>query len=295
MDMAQLLQLSDPLLIEDASKQMEVAEFLSYLAHSVPNWKIAAFLTGVSPKVFRQFLSIASESQLHVLKQEALAAPLRHHLSLFIQAATAEFQETVAVSEKIEQAIEQIDPDKSTREEVLKEEVKIDQLAAQTQHLITQIDRALAIAWNINDPAIVQQMSSMKEAGIKFAHLEIGSPHSLDKSATGLYRAMENRLFSVYGEWDGKEQPVQKPLTDTLEHIHIWFLEEYFILGLLPEIESRQEAIELEKQPEQRRYYLQKVQERFGKLGLHSVQDLKRAWIFSRASLIEFLGNDKRP
>ena len=79
----------------------------------------------------------------------------------------------------------------------------------------------------------------------------------------------------------------EDPACDALVKFSVWYLQDYFELGLLPEVTNE---AELDRDPQR---YRELARQRLHRLGLKTVGDLKRAGIFSRATLAEHVKQHK--
>lgn len=261
--------------------------------------KLAALLAGISHDSFMELLSESSLPHIQALKQASVSESLHHHLTLFHHEVMQQFNALNNDLAQIEKEISSMDPlNLGTKDKIAFENL-IFNLTLRQQRILSSIDKALSIAWNTDREDIIDDLSSAKEYYQRSMVLYTGHPRIPDKPPTGLYALLENRLFAAYGNpYDPKDTLALKesdPAIEALAKFSIWYLSDYFALGLLPSVKD---AATLELDPkkfneveraEQLRKLFQEAREELAKRGIATVKDLKDASIFSKKSLIEWL------
>jgi hypothetical protein len=260
-----------------------------------PLWKMAAILLGLPTSIFTQLLIEASEAQLHLLKQEALGHALHHQLTLLLHRIEEESTQLLTSIEQVEFEISRLISGEISLSDIDSFQTRFVQYGKYADSLIACLNKALLLAWNLKDPQLVDPLSTLKESLVKIRALDIGKASSVENSflGTGLYATLYNYLMNIYDHANSSQEKEKIENTDPaiagLERLHIWYLQDYFELGLLPHFHSKEEVLFAEQDPLQRKEALQVVIKNLEKVGLSTVENLKTAHIFSRRSLQEFL------
>lgn len=263
------------------------------------HWKLSPIFVGMSSQVFNQILISVSTSQLQILKQEGVTEPIQHHLSSLcneIMAYTNHLGDTI---NGFKEDLHALHADSLRFVDLGRFKLYMEQLTEGCQLAVEKLDRALSIAWNTDRSDLIEKLSSVKEHCQRVLVFDIGHPRSESESATGLYSVLEQQLNAVYGNAnDPKDIQAlhdEDPAIDALIKFSVWYLQDYFELGLLPEItDDTQLDLDPQLHTEQervdfRRRLFQSVRHSLNILGLNTVGDLKRAGIFSKASLAEYI------
>ena len=97
---------------------------------------------------------------------------------------------------------------------------------------------------------------------------------------SALFQELGRKLFSIYGkEKETESLSDNDPASEGLARLHIWYLQDYQMLGLLPKlpITSKQNK------------WLEEAEKALSTRKLDTVADLKRSLIFSKKTLVEYL------
>lgn len=265
-------------------------------------WKLAPLLVGISRHVFFEMLKNASGHHLQILKHEGVIEPVQHHLTLLASKMTAFTNELGMSITTLEQEISQIEATNLGFTELYQFIDNIEQLSVECWSNSEIIDRALAIAWNTDRLDLIENLSLAKEKCQRLLLTDIGHPQSPSERATGLYATLENRLYAVY---DIPEDPKlihalhdNTPVMEALGKFSIWYLQDYFELGLLPNVKTVDEldlslkSHTLKECQEHRHKLFSEARHQLEKLGLRTVKDLKQAFIFSHKALKQYISNN---
>jgi hypothetical protein len=189
----------------------------------------------------------------------------------------------------------------STQIALLTEEIENN--ANTYQSLLEKINRLLMLIWNTNRTDLIEKLSIAKETVQRVLNMRIGNPKTEVTSSTGLFGHFEQRLSAVYGGADNQQDietlDDDEPALEALAKFSIWYLRDYWEIGLLPKITDPQHLIfrqerQLDEHPSSFREKLyQEVQANLKKLQLSTVKDLKQREIFSRATLKEYIQKHK--
>lgn len=251
------------------------------------HWKLSPIFVGMPFPVFSQILSNLTDSQLQLLKEEAITEPIQHHLSLLCNEMTVYLTLLMELIYKFHEDLEGLKAESLGFSDLELLKRKIEQMADDCWLSIEKLDRALSIAWNTDRSDLIEKLSMVKEQCQRVLVGNIGHARSQGEAATGLYLLLENQLNGVYGNAnDPKDIEALHdgdPAIDALVKFSVWYVQDYFELGLLPEVTSE---AELTMDPQR---YRELARQRLHMLGLTTVRDLKQAGIFSRATLAEYI------
>lgn len=267
-------------------------------------WKLSPLLVGMPHSTFLEVLSMASPEQLKILQHEAANESIQHHLTVLVHdiAYGADMEEKQL--EQIEQEISALDPKSTYFDELQGIGNKLERAEQWQSSAVDIISRALSLAWNTGRSDLVERLTDLKEHSIRTSNLYIGNPSGVDQEAsTGLYSSLEKRLNEVYGNRNNPQdiEALQddEPALEALAKLSIWYLKDYWEMGLLPEISNPRE-LELSAftySEHERQNHLQKLMEQtqanLSKLGLSTVKDLKKAHIYSKETLQQYIVNRK--
>ncbi len=294
--------------LEAAGKTLSLAQALAVLEdmHTVENFrdKLSPLLVGMPHSLFIQILSNATTSQMEVFKQESATEPLQHHLTVLCHEVATQFVDYEAITRKIEYEIDFFNVKEIGSHELIALKKEIEKIWSFFQDKLNEINKALEIAWKSGRMDLIEKLSALKEICLKFRISIVGYPSDKDdEEAKGLFAKLERRLNSVFGDpnnpHDFEALKDDEPAIEGLSKLSLWYLQDYWAVGLLPKI-SHLEEIEhvslsyAEKNQEQWRENLMlEVKNNLQHLGLVSVADLKKSGIFSKKLLEEFIQNSK--
>jgi hypothetical protein len=291
--------LNTPLQLEAAGKVISpfllVGLFYTTLKEEKHYWKLSPLLVGMPRKSFNQLLCQVSTEQLHFLQNEGVTEPIQHHLTLLSHEINIRFNQTLREIELYQSNINLIETHLLTSQNIDPLIHQIDSFSLTLKELLDMANKALAIAWNTKRLDLIDSFSRMKNGCQKILSEEIG----LKIPVTGLYEKFENKLFSIFGNSNDSTQmdaiKDDEPAREALVKFSIWYLRDYWEVGLLPEIKDFNKLdLELAKlSEEQRSVYRQELfeeaQKNLSQLGISTVKDLKKARIFSKRTLEEYI------
>lgn len=250
--------------------------------------KLSPLIVGTPQTVFSQFLLSANAEQFQLLKQEAIAEPVQHRLTLLTHEITHQLDIHNEQLSLLEQQINELNPIQIGHAEL---DVIFNELTrAKNEYgeMLAKISKILSLAWHANRTDLIERLSSTREMYQKNV-LIVGLPHYPDFPPSGLFSLLGKKLTSVFGELEGSLGKDalwnDEPAVEALSKFSIWYLKDYWEVGLLPRIHD---PLALEDPVDQERF-LRDVKENLGKLGLNTVADLKRAGVFSKKSLKEYI------
>lgn len=267
--------------------------------NNAPLHKIPPLLVGMDFKVFTDVLLNIPEELLTHLQEEGCTEPLQHQLTLFCHELIQELEHLSNNLIQLESQIDEFDMAKITQQSMLSTHQDIKKWEVFANNNIKRIKNALAIAWNTSRPDIIDTLSFQKESWLKYNTLVIGHQREYDKPASGLYARLESRLNTVFSNPDDPSdiEALQddEPAVEALVKFSLWYLHDYWEIGLLPEIHSV-DQLDLDpakhtdrERADYRANLFQEAQANLEKLGLKTVSDLKAQKIYSKEMLKEFL------
>lgn len=293
--------LNTPLQLEAAGRVLsatQVNEVISWAAscREPPHAKLFPLFIGMPHQTFLQLLLKATPGQLSLLKQEGITEPVQHHLTLLAHELTAEVANCSMSLSSLEQEIENIDLSNIDLFQIETEEQKIKTQLAHCFSIQNTASKALAIAWNTNRMDIIEKLSKIKEQSQKFIGQIIGVPRSAASEPTGLFASFEKHLDSVFNTGnDTASLSNEEPVTEALVKFSVWYLRDYWEIGLLPEIKNLN-FLELDPTAhtekecnEYRENLFATAEQHLERLGLFTLCDLKQAKIYSKKALKDFI------
>lgn len=301
---AAFLQATEKKDIEELGRMLTVSQFLGLLTVCAEltegmRQRLNPLLVGVSHELFYYSLIALSKPQLQVLCRVADDEPLQYHLTLLIHELFNQAERCAESIETIGKDIQAFDVTKSTQVAIETFRHRIQQAADFFATAFKRIDIALAMAWNSNREEIIDKLTTLKENWLRYVAHELGAPASDSHPARGIYLALDQHFGAVFSG-QSEEHPLAT-LSDTdfafdaLTALSIWYVEDYWEVGLLPGIE-RAEDLQLDPQRYDqfaRRDLREKLtttaKENLATLGLLTVADLKNKDLYSRRMLMHYI------
>lgn len=283
--------------IEAVGRTLSLEQAMQLLLNPALNQKntkeeLTAILVGLPHSLFLQLLLTDQTALLNVLKQEVNTEAVQHHLTVLSHEMINQVQEIEKQSLLWSETINNLTVTDLGRDDIFALTHEIDELSIKLNMTLTQVSKLLQMAWNTERSDLIEHLSKTKETASRYRIAFIGLPRSYKKSPSGLYLELENKLFSVYGN---SENPADieaikddEPAIEALVKLSLWYVYDYWDVGLLPHIKTAQEVAFLPKELRDRLILV--VHQNLGKIGLHTAADLKAARIFSRKSLHEYIG-----
>jgi hypothetical protein len=263
------------------------------------HWKLSPLLIAISFEVFLQLLSQATDKQLQVLQHEGVTEPVQHQLTALSHELSHQIESIEKEIDLFYQEIENIDLEEIRREEVLEIKHKIGLYSEFFEKTFQTASRALRIAWNTNRLDLIESLNKIKDSCQKYNIYGIGVPKTKDSLSTGMYKKLDDKLLGIFGDpadtHDRDALRDEEPAIEGLVKFSVWYLRDYWDLGLLPEVKNPDNLdLDLAKHSEAERTRFRedlfaKVQANLEKIGLTTVADLKDAYIFSKKTLQEYI------
>ncbi len=301
---AAIIGLTSRELLEAAGRSLTQPQILDLIETCLQvedkhHWKLSPLLVGIPNSVFSDIISDTEDHQLQVFKDESVTEPIQHHLTTLSHRLLADIQKC---EETIDHMYEQIQGIK-LQECTLHDIREIIKETEQCQQLIDTLyktnNQALAISWNTNRLDIIETFNKIKDSCQKFTLYGLGAPANEKEEATGIYHLLQQKLCEVYGDpLDPEDSEAVKDLEPAMEglvKLSVWYLRDYWELGLLPKIKKLSELdLSLDNHSEieriqHREKLFAEAQKNLSRIGLESVKNLKENFIFSRESLLEYI------
>lgn len=252
-------------------------------------WKMHSLLIGITPKLFRDLLFIAREDIFSILKKEAIAEPIQHHLNTLSHEMSVEMTIYDAMIKDLYEQILKLDFSIAKRKDIQEIHSKMNELVENLEKTLICIEHALTITWNTNRVDLIEKFTMIKEHLLKTINFSIGQP-SDSALKESLYGTIKKSIDAFYSQSNEALEDNDLAI-EALARFSIWYAEDYADIGLLPEAKD---LVSSSKMSENEWVTAQiklntLVQEQLKKQGLVTVKDLKEAYIFSKESLKEFL------
>lgn len=259
------------------------------LPYSDTQNKLPAILIGLPHERFYELLAEGTALQLQNIQRLASTEPLQHHLTMMSHDLELQIREAEAAIENLGNEIEGLDIANMGQEDVASLERTIEGPANKLRALLPVCRRALTLAWNTTRLDLIEALSRSKERAESLLANAIGERRSKKGEATGLYKLLESRLFRVYmGEEIIDELKDHEPAVEGLAKFSIWHPKDYQEIGLLPQHYSCDKSKACGKAEADEALFCQ-ISENLKNIGLETLSDLKKARIFSKKSLREFI------
>lgn len=299
-----IIGLNDRTQLEVASSQISADQFIELIDKTLQiedkhQWKLFPIIVGMSFDTFVHFLSRASPQHLTLLQHESVTEPIQHKLTTLTHEIGILIKQIEIELERFYDQIEQINIEEMARDDIFEVHHRIGLYAEFFEIRFQQASKALAIAWNTNRLDLIESLSKIKDTCHKYNLYGVGLPRDKNTVATGLYQRLESKLFSIYGypniSNDREAMHDDEPAIEALVKFSMWYLRDYWELGLLPSVKNSEEldlgpSAHLEgKGTRLRENLFSEAKQRLESVGLNTVADLKNAYIFSKKTLQTYL------
>jgi hypothetical protein len=290
--------------LETIGKNLELAQVISLLGaiKEVENGlqiKLSPILVGMPHHIFSSLLATASPDHCEILKQECNSESLLYHLTIISHELENLSLTYADILESLNNEIASLSPRELSRVELSALNKKITTLSDSYEELLIKINKLLLITWNTSRADLLEKLSSLKESITKILLIRIGKPRTPFGTPTGLFQELEKSLNAIFGN-PNDPQDIEalrddEPAIEALVKFSIWYLQDYWELGLLPNIKKAEDLDlnpqehSLEDRQEHQKKLFEEVEMNLSSVGLKTVRDLKRQGICSRKTLREFI------
>ena len=298
--------LSDYRALENFGKELSLQEALEVLTLfqrelQDQRWKLPPILVGLPHSIFNQLLLVATPAQLETIKNEAITEPVQHQTTVAAHEIAQQINAFTLEVELLEQQIRNLEVSQLTHKEILAFYGALQQASDFYEEILRKTNALLNLAWNSNRTDLIESLSHSKEMAHRLRLNYIGSSRTIQTKATGLYALFDDKLHSAYGlPTDSAAVNDDEPALEALVKLSLWYPQDYWQIGLLPQITDPQ-LFEKEGDipSDQRQAFLERLLEmarsNLQKLGLNTAKDLKEAGICSQATLQEYISGKKLP
>lgn len=302
-----LLGLSSQEQLEMAGRFLSSQQILDFLESDLimqdDNFtKLLSILVGMPHQTFSQLLCEISDEQLQLLLQAAYSEPLQHQLTVFIHEMNNRYLILSEELQKILKEIEHLSIDHIGKNELILIKNKINDISLEFSNSLEKMRSALKIAWNTHRTDLIENLNEIKDKYLHTLNQFIGHPET-SQGTTGLFELLNQQINTVFGNPYDLNDPESlsngEPAIEALVKFSIWYLRDYWEIGLLPQIQNESE-LELDpatsteqERLEHRDQLFSKVQSNLEKLHLKTLWDLKKAHIYSKKALSEYIKEKK--
>lgn len=302
------LQSHDYKEIEALARSLTQAQFLELLDLCVEleggmRQRLNPLIVGVPHPVLMESLKKLTLPQLQVLRRVADDEPLQYHLTLAIHELSSSATASAEAVEQISREILSYDVTHIVPAELEALKKRICAGSDFFKSALARVDILLSLAWNSNREDLISKLTTMKENWLRYMNSEIGEPVCKTQAASGIYALFDRHFGTIYAG-PTENQPLSglqddDPAFEALAALGIWYVEDYWELGLLPGISHNQD-LRLDSQHydeiarrEFREHLTQTARENLEHLELKTVSDLKRKGIYSRRLLLQYIQANK--
>lgn len=262
-------------------------------------WKLSPLLVGMAHSAFCRLVSTATEEQLLLLQHEAAAEPTQHHLTLLSHDLDSQIKQALMEIDFFLNNINSLEIAELSLQDSNALYTHAEDFQDKFQEILGQIGKALKIAWNTPRLDLINSLNYAKNSCQKILYYEIGKPRDGEKAPTGIYAKIESKLFQDFGDSSNPSQIEaardEEPAAEALIKLSIWYLRDYWEMGLLPQIKKK-EDLELHlnnyseaERAQHREKLFAEAQKSLEDIGLSTVKDLKIENVFSKRTLQEFI------
>ncbi|MCB1118886.1 MAG: hypothetical protein KDK65_02900 [Chlamydiia bacterium] len=241
-------------------------------------------VVGMHHRDFLRVITKATPKQLETLKHEGLTEPLQFQLRLLFKAWIKEIDKQCTGAMALEKEITQLNVTALTKEKLTLIEERLTTIHTALEQTLADIQKALSLAWHTNRLELIEKYGSLKEIGNKTLHLILGDPHP----PTGLYLVLTNQLNTIFAK-DGVDTLTDDdPALEALSRFSVWYLEDYWKLGLLPSVSDPTNLKTQNYTEAELEAFTEEIKHSLNALGLTTVRDFKARKIYSRPLLEAF-------
>lgn len=259
--------------LEEVGRQMNIPLFSSLM--EMDSKELASplkpLLVGLPSKIFTAFLETAPLGSFENLKLDSASEPLQHHLIAAKAHAISTLEDLFEKEGELEAEIVQIEPQDLSSSDLLNIKKRLVAVYEKTKISNNLLDNMLLLAWNSGRSELIESLSLIKENTSKFLNHD---------EAQGLSYLLKSTLESVFEKEDSFGNRIALsddfPALDALACFSLWYIQDYFNVGLLNKDDYENASDEELKQMAQK-----KLEDK----GIKTVSDLKEKGIYSQKIL----------
>ena len=279
------------------AQTLEIMHFVKNNGHNNISYrqKLSALFAGISSLVFREVLFQASPEELSFLREEAVTETIQHHLSRITNDLNSEFNDYCNKIAEKENEIRNLDFQNMGKVSILNVYTSIGSFHEAGISILNHTGRALTIAWNVNRGDLIQDLGRIKELCQKYLKETVGKDALDEIPASGLYQLLEKNVDELFSDKDANGNPSlmknSTPALAALVKFSVWYIQDYVEVGLLPAIiqtDDQDSKHELDNLKQREQLFIA-AERNLSKIGLNTLADLKRARIYSKKALMEYI------
>lgn len=283
-------------------QMLKYLEFLSS-TQNINIDKLSSIFIGMPKETFAFVLRQANPSSQQILKKIGKTEPLQHHLNLLSQSLMKNISDFSTEFGLLDEITEKIEIEDLGFNDIVHMTKRIELLRIAYQLVSEIVERGLALAWHTDRLDLIEKYNSLRSHCQK-SLVDIGARgDGVSIKPTGLFALFGGRIMSAYGNpddpFDVEALKNSDPAIEALAKFSIWYVEDFFEVGLLPDIKSPKE-LDLnpknhteEERAAYRNQLIETAHSNLEKMGLKTVGDLKENAIFSKKTLAEFINRTK--
>ena len=255
-------------------------------------WRLAALLVGLSHEDFCYLLRTPTPLTLQILQHQSQSESLQYHIALIIHKLESQDNEINLELEALQKEIQALNPQNVDRSELQNIFFQIEEIAEKLVETCALTNQSLSLAWNTGREDLIEQLTKQKESASRFLLSGIGRPRTKVTEPSGIFSIIDTHLGQIF---ESAELSDDAPTIEALTRWSVWYLRDYWELGLLPEIQKKGDLrLSSKKHSKEeclthRQTMMETVRKNLEHLGLKTVADLKRNQIFSKELLKEFI------
>lgn len=269
----------------------QASEVLSWIAEKKDSnqAKLFPFFVGMSQEVFLSLLMQAPPEQQTLLKEESISEPIQHQLTLLTHSLSSISNSQNQTFSTLEMQLNSLDLTTIGPDQIIVQEKAIELLRETCLNTQLFSSKALALAWNSNRTDLIEKLSSIKEQSQKLSELAIGYPRIPNSPPTGLYAILENHLNTVFIDDNNKPLSDDEPALEALVKFSIWYISDYWEIGLLPHILDLSQYNQDTVSEKERTSLFENVKKNLEKINLFTLGDLKKHKLYSKSALKNYI------
>lgn len=279
-----LKQTNDAMVLEELGKRIleeQAIALLDLFEIKDGLLKLTNILVGLHHKEFIIFLMKLSDLQLNALKAIAETKSMQHHLTLLSHDLQDKIANQSSDISKQTQEIELLEIESIEKQQL----ILIEKNIANTEKTVLELKklnkRALVVVWSTSRQDLIESFSRNNEV------LE----NTLTRKTKNLHALLDKQLFSVYDSGEAFEKMKdEEPAVEALARFSIWHQKDYQDIGIaFLRTEETQTTKPAEDGLKAEVSYLKQVEEDLKSIGLKTILDLKKARIYSKTSLRDYI------
>lgn len=278
--------------LEEIGALLSPIEFMNLMTafseKIIPIEKLDPILVGLPSDTFCIAMQSIPINSLLPLTREVISEPLLHHITVLANNCEETHRIYASNIDSLKVEFNRLNRDELDYDTLANFKSRIDDITQYYRNSLEFINRLLQLAWNSQRASLIQKISLLKTETLFQLKNEVNG--SADEASN-----LENLLFEILSNVFVKANlKDEDPAIEGLAALSVWYLQDYWKAGLLPEIEN-EEALEppanmtgAEKQ-EHRNQLFRNVDENLKSLNLVTVANLKNVSIFSKKMLAEYV------